>query len=382
MAFSGRDDNGDGIDDGLEADLEESYGPGWRERYPEVVDRARQATEEARATGRDIPESEYTRYMDETNPGWRENPEEVARVRAAEAGDGRTVYGSSPFSDPTDALAAQEDAYREAQKHGEIGTAIAGIPESDLDHYRYDPTTYEAAQEGPSAWEGVAADPAGLAAQRAALQGLQGAHAETGQVGAIEQAGLMRADLQDAYGRRAARAAAGTNVAALGGLAGLDADRMAGTAGALDVQAMQRGLGLLGQQGQVAGDLRGQLFDQSAQVREAQDAVDVRNVSRSNQQHADQAGSQTSANMYNAGASGRRFDTRAAALDILTGAEGRARDQAEQRRREAEQRQEDARGAAVGAATDTAQQVYSASTQPDEDPDEEVRRRGGTTREY
>ncbi len=374
MAYSGRDDNGDGIDDGLEADLEESYGPGWRERYPEVEERARAASAEAHRTGRDIPESRYTQYMDEHNPGWRDNPEEVDRVRSAEEGGGRTVYGSSPFSDPTDALAAQDDVYAEAETHGEIGTAIAGIPESDLDYYRYQHTAWDAAQEGPSAWGGVAADPAGIAAQRAALGGLQDAYQDTAGIGAIEQAQLQHAELQDAYGRRAQRAQAGNNVAALGGLAGLDADRMQQAASAADVGAMQRGLGILGQQGQVAGTLRGQLFDQSAQVREAQDAVDVRNVGRSNQRHADVAGSQTSANIFNAGASGRRFDTRAQALDILTGAEGRARDQAESRRREAEERSERNRGAAIGAGTDLAQQTYVAATRDDDDDEDERRR--------
>lgn len=164
------------------------------------------------------------------------------------------------------------------------------------------PEDAQAALAGDSAMKGITLDPALKEKQMASLQALQEL-ADGGGMTLTDQANLRKIQDQVNTEARGSREAILQNAQSrgLGGsglelMANLQNQQDAATraaSGGLDIaaQARDRALQAMIQGGQMAGDVRGQDFDQQAQVAGAQDAI-----SKFNAQNQQQV------NMYNTGA--------------------------------------------------------------------------------
>lgn len=175
---------------------------------------------------------------------------------------------------------------------GGIGSLIGDLTSSSPDYNEiYGKISIPQVQEliaagklGPSAMEGVAADPQAMAAQRAALAQLSGIASAGGldpqSVAAQEQA-LQRSAQQDAALRHAAlqqmamrgqyNSGAGLAAQLAGQQQSAQANALAGTQAASD--ARTRALQAMGQVGQLGGQIQGMNWDQTAQKAAAQDAI-------------------------------------------------------------------------------------------------------------
>lgn len=181
----------------------------------------------------------------------------------------------------------------------------------DVQARTVNPVLASGVDEGPSAFEGIALDPALRQKQEASLAALDDIAANGG-LTAKDKANLARIQSETATADKGRRDAILQNMGArgMGGssmelLAQLQSNQAAtdrASQAGLDVagSAEQRALDAIMQSGQLAGNLRNQDYQQEAQKAEARDAIARFNAQNRNQLNQYNTGVQNQANQYNA----------------------------------------------------------------------------------
>ena len=251
--------------------------------------------------------------------------------------------------------------YEREGPYDEVATELDAIlGEAPL---TYDPATYEAATLGGSAMEGVRPDEESVEAQQRALRELLGIYREGGITGADRQRLGERLAMERGMttGAQGAYAADLAERGQGGGASELLASQM-GSQGAISRRAahdrelaaiaQSRALDALMGAGAQGSRLRGQSFDEAAARAGAVDRRNRINADSTTQASRDAADWRNQANLFNAGASERRFGMQSGI------AQGRARGlqqdvdrQKAQAQRDREQQQQlfQAGGGVVGA---------------------------------
>lgn len=349
--------------------------------------RTRVTDEERYASGEDADndgvDDGVAARLDETSRGWREDPDRVrqAQIASGRAAGTRWDDSGSPGT-PLDSLVGADEGV------GNVGTTAEADLASVWDDLESSvPTTesmrasaegYDAALEGDTALRRAKADPLAIAAQRKALEGLAGQYNARG-LQAIDKAAL-HGGIEQEQMRRAAQQRALQSMAAKRGMRG-GGQEIAGALGAqqqmargisdrgvgIENEAQRRALATLGARSGIAGQMRGQGFDERSRAALAQDEINMRNQNRTNESRATLAGARNAANAQNAGIAERRFNMSAG---IAAGKAGRAEEEDDRRRAAAEAaaaNDREVRGAVTTAATEGAR--YLTSDDDDEEDD-------------